>query len=298
MQAQQPGRGSALPAASYDPAEKPQQQHQQQQQHHGGASNNGLGSGPAALGPPPMSYHQVPQVVVVGVVAETGPRPQQCPPLHQHHQHTAYHQQYPPYSQSPPPSNAAYAPTSRYAPQQPPHPYSPPAPILMMPARVDADPANSRAPYLPGMLRADFTIGVCGFNDARVQPNQTVVNALFCTHCTMARQLNRIADNGTSPLHPLCALAVGCDIAWLIIPFFLPYGFAGSIINATCLLNGYLRQKIRRKYDIQSSTIADYLVSWVCPFCAVCQQQTEMKLAGEDPTAFCENSPHSPQRMH
>jgi Cys-rich protein (TIGR01571 family) len=198
-----------------------------------------------------------------------------------------YLPQYAPYTQPYPAPNLA------------PYPYNgglgqPTYVIAVMPQSDLHRPMVSQ--HMP-IVQPGFTVGFCSCNDPRTQPNNTPLNALLCPYCTLGRQLNTVAGVSNSPFHWVCALAAIGDLASLILPLVtMDYLFVTWIINGLCLLNIVTRSRVRSRLNIAPNTCDDVLVSWIppLPLCAVAQQQTELKLHGVNPGAFCEPVPLAP----
>jgi Cys-rich protein (TIGR01571 family) len=149
------------------------------------------------------------------------------------------------------------------------------------------------APPNAGMLmigdtrRPGFETSICQCNDARTQPNQTCLNAYLFPYCTSARQLHLVEGREPNPMHWACALAMLYDAARIVLPFVYPIGCV-TPVTGLCMLNAWTRQRVRSKLHVTPSVCEDYLVSWVLPCCSIAQQQTELRLAGLNPTGFCE----------
>lgn len=93
-----------------------------------------------------------------------------------------------------------------------------------------------------------------------------------------SRQYN-ILSNDKEGIEPMsCLVSFGADV--------LIGGNLGSFILAW-----HLRRRIRGRYNIQGSDVADCLVSYFCLPCVVCQNYREMSVRGEWPGGFCASSP-------
>ena len=93
-----------------------------------------------------------------------------------------------------------------------------------------------------------------------------------------SRQYNLIAnqDSGIEPMS--CLVSFGADV--------LIGGNLGSFI-----LTFFLRGKLRERYNIQGSPVADCLLSYFCLPLVVCQNYREMSVRGEWPGGLCASEP-------
>lgn len=169
--------------------------------------------------------------------------PPPAPDSKHHHQHSS------PWLQRPPQQQHQQAPAPAQQQQQPYQGYATlghPAPVYPAPS----DEERSR----------EWMTDLCGC----LMDPCTCLFTLVCPCIAFGRVAERLDDGATS-----CLTAA---LVWYVLQQFTTCG---------CVYSTAYRQKLRRKYNLRSRPLPDFLVHYFCWYCAICQETRELRYREE-----------------
>eukprot|EP01065_Artemidia_motanka_P003716 TRINITY_DN11768_c0_g7_i1.p2 TRINITY_DN11768_c0_g7~~TRINITY_DN11768_c0_g7_i1.p2 ORF type:complete len:217 (+),score=75.44 TRINITY_DN11768_c0_g7_i1:95-745(+) len=150
------------------------------------------------------------------------------------------------------------------------HQVDPQQPILMVPA-VQAYPAvmAPQADFSHGLLDCCTNTPLC-------------CDAFWCGWCQLGRQLAALNDRENDEN---CGAVVGLCCCHVLISFFSKMFFV-----VPCITTWYIRDKMRKKYDLKRGTseaFCDMCTACWCTCCAMIQQHEEFTDRGVFPGGCC-----------
>lgn len=116
-------------------------------------------------------------------------------------------------------------------------------------------------------LKKDYDKWSSGLFDC-YDDNQSCLETIFCHHCQMSRQYNKLKFNNQNVNYELCAFLVFLDVIFMNI--------------GTLLASMKIRNMIHQNYNIYETDIVNELIINIfCTSCSICQIEREMKCRGE-----------------
>ncbi|KAK1279141.1 Protein PLANT CADMIUM RESISTANCE 6 [Acorus gramineus] len=233
--------------------------------------------------PPPQPVQFPPQqknFMTTTTTTTANPQQQYYPPQspYQGQQNFNKAQQYPPQSpyqgqQDPPQSpyqGQQYPPQSPYQGQQyPPQQYNQQngqqqfAPMPANGIPMQAPPMSPVPVALANVGTQPWTTGLLDFME---DPGNALTTFFF--PCITFGQIAEVIDNG----HTSCGTS-GMMYAGILVLIAMP-----------CLLSCGYRSRLRVKYGLIESPADDWMVHFLCEYCALCQEYRELKNRGIDPS--------------